>query len=102
MLITGKDGFDSERERTLVEGGIAKKRGEKTLRIRERVIVADENHFRGGDLAAECGRGENFLIRTIGIAKIANILAGARGIVSANLALDAGQGVPLSDAAPRS
>jgi hypothetical protein len=51
---------------------------------------------------ADIARDKNFLVGAVGVAKVAKIFASSGGIDSANLTLDAGDGVELSGTAPRS
>ena len=72
------------------------------MRVRQRVVVSDQNDSRIDDFAADIARGNDFLIGAVSLAKVAKILTSGGGIGGANLTLDAGDGVELRGTAPRS
>ena len=102
VLVAGENGFDSQHQGALVKFGIAKERSWIALRVRQGVVVADQNDSGFGDFVADIARGENLLVGVVGLAKVAKILARGGGINGADLTLDAGDRVELSGTAPRS
>src|SRR5208282_1529161 len=102
MLIAGKNSFQPQHHVALVEIVVAQQRRQVALRVRQRVVIAYQNRSGFGNLLTDVGRGNHSLVRKVGLAKIAKILASGSGIDRSNLTLDAGKGVPLSRTAPRS
>ena len=100
VLVAGKNGFDSQHYRTLVEFEIAKERGQVALRGGQGMIVADQNGSGPGDFAADIARAKNFLVGAVGFAKVAKIFTSGGGIDGANFTLHTGDGMELSRAAP--
>src|SRR5208337_1883925 len=102
VLIAGKNCFQSQHYRALVEFGVAKERGQIALRVGQGVVVADQNGSGLGNFVADVAGSENVLVGAISFVKIAQILASGRGVNGANLTHDAGGGVALGGTAPRS
>ena len=82
--------------------GAAEQRGDGALGVGQGVIVSDQNGGGGGDGAVNVTGGEDFLVRAIGVAKVAQVLAAAGRVGGANLALHASDSVELGCTAPRS
>src|SRR5262249_54231887 len=102
VLVPREDGFYAEHERPLANHRILNQRCEITLRTRQRVIISDQDNFRLRDRVANLFVRENFFIRAIGIAKIAEIFTSSSVILSADFALHSDERMTLRRAAPGS
>src|ERR1700685_2199679 len=60
VLVAGKNRFDSEHHGALVQFEIAEQQSQIALRVRQRVVVADQNDSRFGDFAKDIAGGTNF------------------------------------------
>ena len=66
------------------------------------MVVADQHNSGPADRRSYLRRAPHPFVGAVGIAEVAEVLASNGGIVGANLAFHAGQGVKLRRAPPRS
>ena len=99
MLIARENCFYAQDDRALMEFGTIEKRSQVALRVRQGVVIADQNDSGFGYFMSNIVQGKNFLVGAIGVTKVAQVFTSGGAINGANLSLHAGDGVELSGAA---